>query len=90
MNRDASWKEYGIEILDEDDADQLFLDGTPDTMVSFVVAPAQIQKGSVCYKMIISADTHELCYFEKSPVKKESELGFLPFDLKIISLQRKK
>ena len=90
VNRDASWKEYGIEILDEDDADQLFLDGTPDTMVSFVVAPAQIQKGSVCYKMIISADTHELCYFEKSPVKKESELGFLPFDLKIISLQRKK
>ena len=90
VNRDASWKEYGIEILDEDDADQLFLDGTPDTMVSFVVAPAQIQKGSVCYKMIISADTHELCYFEKSPVKKESEIGFLPFDMKIISLQRKK
>lgn len=90
VNPEGSWKEFGIEILDEDDADQLFLEGTPDTMVGFVVAPAKIQKGSLCYKMIISADTHELCYFEKSPVKKESEVGFLPFDLKIISLQRKK
>ena len=90
VKRDPSWKDSGIVILEEDEADGLFNAGTPDTMVSYVVTPANPQKGSFCYKMVISADTHELCYFEKTPVRKTRDIGFLPFDLKIISLQRKK
>ena len=87
--QDPSWKDAGIEILDEDDADDLFNQGAEDTMVSYVVAPTDPKKGAVCYKMIISADTHELCYFEKHTIKAGTPAGFLPFDLKIISLQRK-
>ena len=88
--RDPSWKDSGIEIMDEDDADALFNQGAEDTMVSYVVAPTDPKKGAVCYKMVISADTHELCYFEKHTIKGNTPAGFLPFDLKIISLQRKK
>ncbi len=88
--QDPSWKDSGIEIMDEDDADALFNQGAEDTMVSYVVAPTDPKKGAVCYKMVISADTHELCYFEKHTIKGNTPAGFLPFDLKIISLQRKK
>lgn len=87
--RDPSWMDAGIEIMDEDDADALFNEGAPDTMVSYVVAPSDPKKGAVCYKMVISADTHELCYFEKHTIKGNAPAGFLPFDMKIISLQRK-
>ncbi|MBR1575383.1 MAG: hypothetical protein IJ654_10985 [Bacteroidales bacterium] len=90
VRQEASPTGNGIRIVEEEEADQVFLDGTEGAMVSYVVAPSQPQKGSVCYKMLISADTHELCYFEKAPVKNEASVGYLPFDLKIISLQRKK
>ena len=88
--KDGSWAESGIRVVEEDEADRIFLEGTENAMVSYVVAPSEPQKGSVCYKMIISADTHELCYFEKAPIKNDASVGFLPFDMKIISLQRKK
>ena len=87
--KEGSWAESGIRVVEEDEADRIFLEGTENAMVSYVVAPSEPQKGSVCYKMIISADTHELCYFEKAPVKNDASVGFLPFDMKIISLQRK-
>ena len=87
--KDGSWAESGIRVVEEDEADRVFLEGTENAMVSYVVAPSEPQKGSVCYKMIISADTHELCYFEKAPIKNDASVGFLPFDMKIISLQRK-
>ena len=87
--KEGSWAESGIRVVEEDEADRIFLEGTENAMVSYVVAPSEPQKGSVCYKMIISADTHELCYFEKHTIKGNAPAGFLPFDLKIISLQRK-
>lgn len=79
----------GMEVLDEDDADELFNRSAENTMVSYVVAPTDPKKGAVCYKMVISADTHELCYFDKHTIKAGAPAGFLPFDLKVISLQRK-
>ena len=84
------WAGSGITVVDEDEADRLFSEGAPDTLVSYVVAPTDPQKGAVCYKMVISADTHELCYFEKHTIKAGAPAGFLPFDLKVLSLQRKK
>ena len=90
VNAEAWASGEGFEILEEDDANALFNEGAPDTMVSYVVAPTDPKKGAVCYKMVISADTHELCYFEKHTIKGNAPAGFLPFDLKILSLQRKK
>ena len=90
LKQDPSWKDCGMVVMDEDDADELFNEGAENTMVSYVVAPTNPKKGAVCYKMIVSADTHELCYFEKHTIKGNAPAGFLPFDMKIIPLQRKK
>ena len=79
----------GITVMEEDDADEVFNRCEEDSMVSYVVAPTDPKKGAVCYKMIITADTHELCYFDKHTIKAGTPAGFLPFDLKVISLQRK-
>lgn len=83
------WAERNMVVMDEDDADELFTSGAANTLVSFTVAPAEPQKGSVCYKMIISADTHELCYFDKHQIKGNGP-GFQSLDLKTIALPRKK
>ena len=90
VKQESSWAEAGIKVMDEDEADELFNQGADNVIVSYVVAPTDPKKGAVCYKMVISADTHELCYFEKHTIKGNAPAGFLPFDLKIISLQRKK
>lgn len=83
------WEARNMTLMDEDDADELFTAGTANTLVSFTVSPIEPQKGSVCYKMIISADTHELCYFDKHQIKGNGA-GFQPLDLKAIALPRKK
>ena len=83
------WAERNMTVVDEDDADELFAAGEANTLVSFTVAPVEPQKGSVCYKMIISADTHELCYFDKHQIKGNGK-GFQPLDVKAIALPRKK
>ncbi len=84
------WLSKNMEAMEEDDADQIFADNAPNTIVSYVVAPAEPSKGAVCYKMLISADTHELCYFEKHQIKGGNGAGFLPFDVKFIAAARKK
>ena len=71
-----------VEVLPEDDADELFECGAPDTIVSYLVAPAFPVKGSVCYCYYISADTHELYYFKRHVIKKPAQAGFWAGDIK--------
>ena len=71
-----------VEVLDEDEADELFDSGAQKTIVSYMVAPAYPAKGSVCYCYLISADSHELYYFKRHVIKKESAAGFQAADLK--------
>ena len=79
-----------IVVMDEDDADELFAAGEPETLVSFVIAPTDpSSKGSVCYTMLVSADTHEIYYCGRHAVKDASKAGFLSDELKIITLTRK-
>ena len=79
-----------IVVMDEDDADELFAAGEPETLVSFVIAPSDPSaKGSVCYTMLVSADTHEIYYCGRHAVKDASKAGFLSDELKLITLTRK-
>jgi len=87
---DDEWLDKNMEVMDEEDADALFAEGASGILVSYVVTPTEPVKGSVCYKMILSADTHELCFFEKHQIKGENVAGFLPVDIKLIALPRKK
>lgn len=52
--------------LDEDRSDEACLQQEADALVGVTIAPSQISFNTVCYKMLISADTHELYYFEKA------------------------
>ncbi len=74
---------------DEDEVDEIFSEGTFNTVVSYVVAPSEPVNGSICYKMLIGSDNHELYYFKKHKITAKSGKGFLTSDIKSIKLLRK-
>lgn len=74
---------------DEDEVDEIFSEGTFNTVVSYVVAPSEPVNGSICYKMLIGSDNHELYYFKKHKITARSGKGFLSSDIKSIKLLRK-
>ena len=73
---------------DEDEVDEIFSEGTFNTVVSYVVAPSEPVNGSICYKMLIGSDNHELYYFKKHKITAKSGKGFLSSDIKSIKLLR--
>lgn len=74
---------------DEDEVDEIFSEGTFNSVVSYVVAPSEPVNGSICYKMLIGSDNHELYYFKKHKITAKSGKGFLSSDIKSIKLLRK-
>ena len=74
---------------DEDEVDEIFSEGTFNTVVSYVVSPSEPVNGSICYKMLIGSDNHELYYFKKHKITAKSGKGFLSSDIKSIKLLRK-
>ncbi len=74
---------------DEDEVDEIFSEGTVNAVVSYVVAPSEPVNGSVCYKMLLGADNHELYYFKKHRITARKGKGFLAGDIKAIKLLRK-
>ena len=74
---------------DEDEVDEIFSEGTFNTVVSYVVAPSEPVNGSICYKMLIGSDNHELYYFNKHKITAKSGKGFLSSNIKSIKLLRK-
>lgn len=74
---------------DEDEVDEIFSEGTFNTVVSYVVAPSEPVNGSICYKMLIGSDNHELYYFKKHKITARNGKGFLTGDIKAIKLLRK-
>lgn len=77
-----------MSVVDEDDADEKMVKGVPETVVSYVVAPADPVKGSFCYKMLIHPETHKLYYFRKHKISKKYGVGFLQEDILRINKQR--
>ncbi len=69
--------------------DEIFSEGTFNTVVSYVVAPSEPVNGSICYKMLIGSDNHELYYFKKHKITARNGKGFLTSDVKAIKLLRK-
>lgn len=51
--------------FDPDKADQAYLHGEPGALLTITIAPEEIGPRTVCYKMLIAADTHELLSFER-------------------------
>lgn len=74
---------------DEDEVDEIFNERTFNAVISYVVAPSEPVNGSICYKMLIGADNHELYYFKKHRITAKMGRGFLSSDLKAIKTLRK-
>ena len=72
-------------VTDEDSADEMIMNNAQNTLVSYVVAPAEPVNGSVCYKMLIDAQTYELYYYRKHRISAKSGAGFLPYDIRSIN-----
>ncbi len=81
----AKYAKKGVMITDEETADSLFMIGNAKTVVSYVVAPADPQKGSFCWNFLIDAKTHDLYYFRKHKITKPELSGFLKSDMGKIS-----
>ena len=79
----------GLESYDEDEVDEAFAEGREDLLVGYVVAPSDPENGSWCYKMVFSADTHELYYFDRHKIGTRSPAAFLPRDVKQLSSSKK-
>ena len=85
----ASLDEDIIVEEDEDKVDEVFSDGTYNAVISYVVAPSEPVKGSVCYKLLIGADNHKLYWYKKHRISARSGSGFMPGDLRAITQIRK-
>ena len=69
--------------VDQDRVNNIFQAGIPEMLVGITIAPSEPGKGADCYKMLISADTHELFYFKKTKFKNEEDAGFQESELKM-------
>ena len=77
-----------ILLVEEEEADAAFQQGSFNTLVSFVVTPEGPVQGAWCYKMLIDAETHRLYYFKRHRISDKKGAGFLPQDLRRLSKGR--
>ena len=77
----ASLKDRKV-YLDPDAVDQALPRAESGTVVGLAIAPLQIDFNSVCYKMLISADTHELLYYKKIRYKGPRDARFTDAEIK--------
>lgn len=71
--------------LDGAMANEAFGKEEENAVVPVLIVPVN---GSTYYKMLISADTHELCYFAKGKVKEKTKEGFTKAELKMFESRR--
>lgn len=77
----------GIVFTDSFTADSLFSAGAKDALIGFCISSAAPGSKSESYQIIVSADRHELLYFNKSPYRKEGQRGFSSKALKNIRIK---
>lgn len=79
----------GLELMDEDTADNLLTGTAPATLVSYVAAPTEAKNGSWCYKMLIDTQTYKLYFYRKHRIGPKYSAGFADYDLRSIAMTRK-
>ena len=68
--------------FDPDQADEAILRDEPGALITITIAPEEIGPKTVCYKMLIAADTHELLSFERSRYNDPSDGTFTEAEAK--------
>ncbi|MBR4524786.1 MAG: hypothetical protein IKP15_04485, partial [Bacteroidales bacterium] len=62
--------------LDPDAGDEAYLREEPGALLTITIAPEEPGPRTVCYKILISADTHELLSYERSRYKEPDDARF--------------
>lgn len=84
---EIKWQFRGrADEVSEDEVIEALHSAKKDVVVSVVVAPAQLQKGGYCYKMLIGAGDRELYLFKKHKLSARNPKGFTREDIKRISV----
>ena len=65
-----------------EEADDIFESHEEGTLVGFIVAPSSPVSGQFCYKMLIDAGTHELCWFKRERIKENGTPAFTGSEIK--------
>lgn len=68
--------------VDPEDVDRLYAAAEPNALLGISIAPSGISFRSHCYRMLISADTHELYYYNKSRYKGSNDARFTEQEIK--------
>ncbi len=82
---EAKFKGKG-RVVSEKATEEAISNGKANTLVTLVVAPVINQRGSYCYKMIISTDSNELFFFRKHKITNKNGKGFLSEDYRRIAV----
>ena len=88
-DRDPKWEQKDIFIVDEDDADDIFLEEHENALVSYCVKPAPGSKKRNCHVFLIDAQTHKL-YFYATHKTSDKDCGFTSGDMSFIYSAKKK
>ena len=75
-------------VRSEEEANRTYMDGSYNTLVSYVVAPAFPKAGDTCYKMLFDAASDRLYYYKKHKLKEGEVPGFRTSDLRSLSKGR--
>ena len=62
--------------LDPDAADEAYLREEPGALLAISIAPEEPGPKTVCYKILISADTHELLSYERIRYKEPADASY--------------
>ena len=69
--------------VDTEKVDSLYLASPDKVLLGLVITPTEITFGTFCYKMLISADTHELLYYKKVKYRGPKDSEFTDGELKM-------
>lgn len=69
--------------LDEEKVDSLYLKEEPNALLGITIAPTNISFKSNCYRMLISADTHEIYYFRKNRYRGSKDEQFTESEIRL-------
>ena len=86
---DPKWEQKDIFIVDEDDADDIFLEERQNSLVSYCVKPTPGSKKRSGYVFLIDAQTHKLYYYTSHKTS-DKNCGFTSGDMNFIYSVKKK
>lgn len=68
-------------LLECKEADKNFAESAEGYSSGLVIAPKEDVEGAVCYKIVVTCDTHELCYFKQHKLSAKAGREFLKQDI---------